>query len=121
MQNAVDDLENRRPVWDAVSELYLDTESQPDDYERIANVLRSSPYLASELDHIMYTELYPVLIANCWDVAGEWSAFDLDWLQDAILERAAQRFTVPPALFPGRSIVRGPWNTVRRMATEFPT
>ncbi len=121
MKSAVDDLENRRPVWGSVSELYLDTELQADDYERIANVLRSSPYSASELDHIMYNELYPLLIGNLWDVAGEWGAFDLDSLQDAILQRTARRWQVPSALIPGRSIMRGPWNTLRRMAMEFPT
>ena len=98
-----------------MSEFYLDTELESDDHKRIANVLRSSPYSASELDQIMFGEVYPVLIANMWSVAGEWAGFDLDSLQDAILERLSRRWKYPAAFIPGRFLVRGQWRTVKQM------
>jgi len=103
-------------VWDATSELYLDTEPESNDLERIADVLRSSPYTESELDHIMFGEVYPVLIPNMWSIAGEWAPFDLDWLERAILERLNRRLKLPIAMIPGRSMVRDHWRTVKRMA-----
>lgn len=109
------DLPDRRPVWDAVSELYLDTELTPDSWKRIADVLRDSPYSQSQLDEIMFHEVYPALISNLWSVAGEWSGFDLDALQASILKRCAQRWRLPLFLMPGRYLVRESWRSVKRL------
>jgi hypothetical protein len=116
MKNPADDLDSRRPVWDAISEFYLDTELGADDLERIANVLRSSPYSEAELDHIMFGEVFPILIPNMWSVAGAWAGFDLDSLQAAILQRQNRRLKFPTAMIPGRSMVGDHWRTVKQMA-----
>lgn len=112
------DLENRRPVWDAMSEFYLDTELDADDLERIANVLRSSVYGEAELDLIMFDEVFPVLIPNLHSVAGEWAGYDLDSLEAAILERRNRRLKLPSAMIAGRSLVRGHWRTVKQLMME---
>ncbi len=120
MNNPRDDLANRRVVWDAMSELYLDTQLEVHDHERIARVLNSSAYSLDELDRIMFGEVYPVLIANLWSVAGEWGEFDTDGLQSAVLDRLERRFKYPAVFMPGRYLVRGPWNTVKQMAARLP-
>ena len=107
-------------MWDAISGFYLDTEPEVEDLERIANVLRSSPYSEAELDHIMFDEVFPVLICNMWSVAGVWTGFDLDSLQSAILKRKNRRLKFPIAMIPGRSIVRDHWRTVKQMVAENP-
>lgn len=120
MKSAIDDLDNRRPVWAVASEFYLDTELEADDYERIADTLCRSPYSIEELDRIMFEELYPVLIPNCWCVAGEWAGFDLEALEEAILERLSRRIRWPLFLIPGRFVVRDPWDNVKQLVTTNP-
>jgi hypothetical protein len=51
-------------VWDVLSELYLDTELDERDSERIAAVLLESGYSAGQLEEILYRELHPVLHTN---------------------------------------------------------
>src|SRR5688500_1297338 len=69
-------IEERAPVWIALSELFLDTELQDDDRERIAKTLAASPYSEKKLEEILRFEVTPVLKANLRCVAGEWSGFD---------------------------------------------
>lgn len=51
------DIENRLPVWEACSALYLDTELDPADHKRIGTICARSPYTAAELDTIMFNEV----------------------------------------------------------------
>ena len=111
-------LEQRRPVWSAISEFYRDTELDGNDLKRIAKILRSSPYSDAELDHIMFGEVFPVLIPNLRSVTGEWAGFDLDSLQSAVIERQNRRFKLPSALIAGRSLVRDQWRTVKQLMME---
>jgi hypothetical protein len=43
MKAAIEDIRDRRPVWDALSELFLDTELEPTDFQRLGRILASSP------------------------------------------------------------------------------
>jgi hypothetical protein len=78
-------IEERKPVWVALSNLYLDTELQEDDYKYIAEVFYNSPYSLDEIDLINKYEVAPVLMPNLLSVAGEWAGFDEDWLVQAIV------------------------------------
>lgn len=115
MKNAAADLENRRPVWDAMSELFLDTELQHDDHERIAKALGNSPYSQIDLNRIMFREVYPVLINNLWSVAGEWDGFDSSALHAAILRRLALHIRLPSVCIPGRWLMQTDWRIVKGM------
>ena len=115
MSNPLEDLENRRLVWDAMQELYRDTELTPRDLECVAKTLCVSPYSVAELDRIMFKEVYPVLIGNLLAVAGEWKGFQVESLQEAILERLAKRWKWPAWLIPGRSFVRDDWRKVKEI------
>lgn len=69
-------LAERAPVWIALSELFLDTELQSNDYEHIARILAASPYSEKKLEEILRFEVTPVLKYNLMSVAGEWAGFD---------------------------------------------
>jgi hypothetical protein len=84
------DLDARRPVWEALSAMFLDTDVALDRDWRAQN-LAESPYSLEELDAILADEVYPVCKANLMCVAGVWSGFDPDWLQAAILRRLSRQ------------------------------
>lgn len=84
-------LAERTPVWVALSELWLDTELGPLEWDMIARVLAASPYSEPELAAIHHFEVAPVLWTNLCNVAGEWAGFDETWLQNACAVQAARR------------------------------
>lgn len=81
------DLERRRPVWDALSSFFLDMELDDEHRRHIAQTILDSGYLLSEIEAILWEELFPVARSNLCDVAGMWAGFDLDWIQEQILAR----------------------------------
>ncbi len=83
------DLERRRPVWLALSELFLDTSLTPRDLGRIASILARSPYGLDELQRILLWEVYPACRSNLLWIAGEWAGFDPEWLEARILRGAS--------------------------------
>jgi hypothetical protein len=76
------DIETRLPVWTALSELFLDTELQDDDYARIAAVLGRSGLPHERLQAILNYEVAPVFAFNLVDLAGEWTP----WSEEEVLE-----------------------------------
>jgi len=83
-------LAQRRPVWDALGELFLDTDTRPS-LPLIARVLTESGFAGAELSEIWAEELTPALHFNLTLVAGEWAFFDLAWLERRIVRRRAVR------------------------------
>ncbi|HYH10076.1 MAG TPA: hypothetical protein VEK11_23715 [Thermoanaerobaculia bacterium] len=82
------DLPARRPVWSAISELFLDTDTTLLE-EQVARTLAASPYSEAELEAILTYEVQPV----CWPNVfwWEWSGFADDWLENEIWKRRAHR------------------------------
>lgn len=98
---AIDDLERRRPVWEALSTLFLDTDASLDRRWR-AQVLADSRYSLDELEEILLSEVYSACSGNLRSIAGEWAGFDPEWLEDRILSRRPariHRFTPGKLLF----------------------
>ncbi len=91
MKLANEDLEYRRPVWEALSDLFLDTDISLTRSWRIG-ILAASPYSIEELQEILVDEICPVCYSNLFCVAGEWAAFDPDWLESSILSRLRSPF-----------------------------
>jgi hypothetical protein len=85
------DLEYRRPVWEALSELFLDADNSFTHAACIA-VLVASPYSLNELEQILIDEVYPVCRSNLSSIAGEWTGFDPQWLERSILRRLGSPF-----------------------------
>lgn len=80
-----DELARRRPLWDALSELFLDTEvrwSVP----FVARRCVESGYGAETLERVFWVEVFPEAIGNLQQVAGEWAALALD--ERALVKRA---------------------------------
>jgi hypothetical protein len=104
------DLVARQPVWEALSELYLDTDPALSRQWR-AEQLAASPYTLEQLAFILKNEVHPVCKHNLWSVAGVWTGFDSEWLQAQILRHLSARRSVFrwPTLFrwlkPGRFAV----------------
>ena len=74
----------RLPVWEALSEFFLDTELQESDYERISRVLVASKYSEEKIEEILIGEVCPVCRGNALSPAGEWLGFDSEWLKKKI-------------------------------------
>ncbi|MFT3924493.1 MAG: hypothetical protein QM778_18285 [Myxococcales bacterium] len=111
LPDAASDLDRRRPVWSALSELYLDTELDGADHARIALVLQRSGYSLDQAEEILYRELHPVLIGNLLSGLGEWAGFDERWVEQRVLARGVRRGGF--ALIPGKFMVRGEWERIR--------
>ncbi|GAA4276552.1 DUF7079 family protein [Aquimarina mytili] len=80
MMNLNKTIEQRKPIWNVISEFYLDTELQKSDYDRISKTLIASGLNIEELKAIDLYEVFPVLKENVLSVAGIWNGFDENWL-----------------------------------------
>jgi hypothetical protein len=79
-------LQERQPIWIALSDFYLDTELQANDFKQIASKIKESQYSLEEVKAINKTEVFPVLYANLLSVAGVWSGFEEQWLLAEIIK-----------------------------------
>jgi len=99
------DIADRRKVWDAWSELYLDTEITSKWEDGIAGLLAKSPYGRDALEIILWSEVHPACFLNILSVAGVWEGFDSDWLAARILRRRRRLFRLPYRLLPFRRLI----------------
>ena len=74
---------DRKAVWIALSDLFLDADVSLS-YSYIIQVCADSPYAIEELENILYQEVAPVVSINLLSISGQWSGFDPDWLFKAI-------------------------------------
>lgn len=86
-------LKDRKPIWLALSEFYLDTELQESDLKEIASKIRESPYSLEDVKTINKYEVFPVLQPNLFSVTGEWTGFNEEWLTKNITASLAKRNT----------------------------
>lgn len=109
------DLAAREPVWEALSELFLDIETSLSRRWRVGE-LAASPYSIEPLERILVEEVHPVCHRNLWAVAGVWEGFDRAWLRTRILARARSPFRVFHGWSLGRFTVRASaeWRATRR-------
>lgn len=73
-------LQERISLWESMSEFYLDTELQMEDYARIAQTFKISGLGIKELKDIDLYEVFPGLQLNLLVPAGAWAGFDEEWL-----------------------------------------
>lgn len=84
-------VEDRKPIWIALSDLYIDNELQYSDFKIVANAIRNSPYSLEEVKRIDRNEVFPILYTNLLSVAGVWTGFQEDWLVTKITNRIRKR------------------------------
>lgn len=73
------ELARKRPIWIALSELFLDTEVRAS-LPRIALKALQLGIDEEELWETLECEVAPVLSSNLLSPAGEWACFDEEWL-----------------------------------------
>jgi hypothetical protein len=61
MQKAIEDLQRRRPLWEALSDLFLDTELMENDLAWIAKRVLESGYNRADVSYVLWNEVFPVL------------------------------------------------------------
>jgi len=99
------EIDRRKPVWVALSDLWLDTEIDENWAKRIAEVVADSGYSEKEVDDIFNLELAPFLGPNHRVVAGEWTGFDPEWVCEEARKRMGNRSMVD------RIASRAGWNS----------
>jgi hypothetical protein len=115
---AADELERRRPVWEAMSEFFLDTELDSADHNRIAQILIESGYSMDQLERILWRELCPVLGANLLPVAGEWKGFNMQSVEQQILQRPSGRLRSWWSRVSGGRMANHSWQPVRAILAK---
>ena len=89
---SVTEMNRRLKVWQAMSELFLDTEIDVITYKYIASSVTESGYSADEIKSILWNEVFPVLESNLRSVAGVWEGYSPEWLEKHLRMKA---FTTP--------------------------
>lgn len=89
--NPLPDIAQRRPVWIALSDFYLDTELQAADFNYTAKVILKSPYSLEDVKKIDKYELFPLLYSNLLSVAGVWAGFEETWLEEQVIARLKKK------------------------------
>lgn len=88
------EFERRKPVWTALSELWLTNEKHDSDLSRIASIVAASGYSVCELSDIYLYEVAPVVCSNqhsIFSIDGDWEHFDEQWLHAEVRKRAEHR------------------------------
>lgn len=84
-------IEERTPIWIALSDFYLDTELQDYHFKHITLKIIESPYSFEKVKEINKYEVFPVLQPNLLGAVGVWDGFDEEWLIDAIKKSLSKR------------------------------
>jgi hypothetical protein len=93
-QLSEEEIKRRIPVWEAISDLWLDTELGENGVLYIARVLAESGYSLEEIDKIYAEEVAPVVYMNAYSVTGVWTGFDSVWLKEEILKKTRRHFII---------------------------
>ena len=114
------EIERRLPVWHALSDIFLDTELQSNDYQWIAGVLASSGYPQVELRFIFENEVAPAFIVNLLSVAGEWTSWTENEVRQIMLRSLGRRFSPLRRMRRrlARSVVAEEWPKIASMLAE---
>ena len=74
------EVQQRAPVWVALSDLFLDTQMQELTHKYIARTVCESSYTLEEAELILKKEVLPTCAYNLFTLIGEWEFFPEDWL-----------------------------------------
>ncbi len=80
------DLKLRRPVWQAMSEIWLHEDITDYDLNYIAIRLSDTEFSSEELRTIFYTEVVPVVKKGQYIMNSKWFVIEANWLEDSILK-----------------------------------
>ena len=83
--------EARLPLWLAMSELFLDTETEDYMYCAIAREIRASGLTLAQAESVFWNEVYPGLWLNLVSMTGVWDGFDAEWLRGYLKVKPMRR------------------------------
>lgn len=107
-----EELLRRKPLWEAVSDLFLDTETRWS-VPYVARRCAESGYDDEELERIFWGEVFPEALPNLLQVAGEWGVLALD---EAALIKRANHPSIPWLSRRAHGwMVQGTWLAVRQV------
>ncbi len=115
------EIERRKPLWSAFSDLWLDNELQKYEIEHVAQTMKNSGYNFDELERIFFREVAPTVYKNAFSMTGEWAGFDSEWLYRAIVENLLRQETnlfyrtwvnSAPGRFLMTKMVQEDWNNI---------
>lgn len=86
-----EEIDRRLPVWTALTGLFLDTELEDSDYERIAQTIATAQFSCDEAKEILRCEVAPVFWINHRSVAGEWQPWPEAQVRDLVTARLKRR------------------------------
>jgi hypothetical protein len=104
----------RRAVWIAQSDLFLDTDVRLS-FAYIARVAAASKYTLEELEAICRDEVAPIVESNLLQVAGEWAGFPDEWLVESIVSRLERKPWLPHVML---TDVMSDWRAVAHLAAR---
>ncbi|MEL6877728.1 MAG: alpha/beta hydrolase [Pseudomonadota bacterium] len=78
-----EEIARRLPVWSALSDTFLDTELDEQNYLNIAELIAQAGYTKQELETIYRAEVEPAFSYNLLNPAGEWAG----WPEEFVCER----------------------------------
>lgn len=83
-----EEIDNRKLLWIALSDLWLDTELTDMTYQSIVRDMISSAYSIEKIEKIFAEEVAPVVYSNLFNIfpGGTWSGFDSQWLSREIIK-----------------------------------
>ena len=84
-------IQARLPLWQALSDLFLDTQLCDAFMEGIARIMDESGLTIEELWRVYSYEVAPVVYMNVYSFVGEWAGFDPDWLRTEIVRNLRDR------------------------------
>ena len=80
-------LPDRKPIWDFMQNVWMDTDPGillP----RVAEMCARSKYSVDDLEAIFWNEVRPAVSFNlCMLPAPEWAGFEINWLTDRVLRK----------------------------------
>lgn len=114
LRHPIEDLESRLPVWQAMTDFFLDTELTATAISHIAKTCAASPYSTRELRRIMFLEVWPAFLPNLLSVAGEWVGWTDQYVQERVLESYRPRIYLSWRANPLKRYFCSKWATVEK-------
>ncbi|KFF11052.1 hypothetical protein IW15_17995 [Chryseobacterium soli] len=85
------ELENRKPIWIALSKFYLDNELTCKDFDHMAIIFQKSGLHIKDIKQIDLMKVFPLLQPNLLNISGAWTDFDEDWLLSECIKHYQKR------------------------------
>lgn len=81
-----EEISRRLPLWCALADLFLDTDSDPAVYKAIHKIAEENNFSLTETIAILKEDVLPAFGTHLMSVAGEWSGFEEEYVLKKISE-----------------------------------